>query len=125
MHFSKLENRTGEPIQLTVQFNRKVFEKAWDGKSYIPFLRQYGSRPGVTLEEFDSVKLISHYTVQNQCDFVINQGIGGKIQRPTYDEFLLFTVISRRDTIIIANQRDFHRRFCKVIETSHIWTLKR
>lgn len=124
LHFSKLENRTGEPVQLIVQFNRKVFEKAWENRSYIPFLRQYGTRPGVTLEEFDSVTLISHYTIQNQSDFVIDQGVGGKIQRPTYDEFLSFKVISRQDTIIISNQRDFHKRFSQVTETNHIWTLK-
>ena len=123
-HEAILQNQTGQEIDLIIHFNKKTFEDAWGGRPYIPFIQQYGVGSGVTLETFDSINLVSHYKIQDNRVFVIDQGVGGKKQRPTYNKFSVFKIRYRRDSTIISDQEDFKKYFISNDYSDYIWTLK-
>lgn len=123
-HESILQNQTGEAIELIIHFDKKTFEAAWGGRPYIPFIKQYGVGSDVTLENFDSINLVSHYKIQNNGNFEIDQGVGGKRQKPTYEMFRVFKVRYKKDSVTIADQEDFHKYFISEDYSDYIWTLK-
>jgi hypothetical protein len=124
-HASRLKNRTGQTIELTVVFNRKTFEDAWDGNPYIPFLQQYGVDTGIVLVAFDSVNLVSRYTVENNRTFSIGQAFGSRYINPDYDEFRMFRVSTANGSITLKKKRDFDRYFKTKDGIDYHWVLKR
>ena len=70
------------------------------------------------------VELISHYKIQHGGAFVIDQGLGGKKEKPTYEEFSVFKVLFKNDSVIIADENDFNKYFISKDYSDYIWTLK-
>lgn len=123
-HESLLQNQTGQEINLIIQFDKKTFENDWGGRPYIPFLKQYGISSEVKLERFDSVNLISHYKIEDNGVFSIEQGVGGKKEKPRYEIFKTFKVIFKNDSVTITDQKEFDKYFISEDYHNYIWTLK-
>jgi len=121
---SILQNQTGQEIDLIIHFNKKRLEDTWGGRPYIPFIQQYGDGPGVTLEKFDSVNLVSHYKIEDNGSFEIDQGIGGKRHKPSFNELITFKVCYKGDSTTIVDQEGFDRYFISRDDSNYIWTLK-
>ncbi|WP_300663744.1 hypothetical protein [Fluviicola sp.] len=124
-HHSNITNESGSDVEVVVYFNRQVFEDAWGKDSYFPFLRSYNNEPPrVTLLDFDSINLISHYRIQNKGFFSISHGLGGKIIVPTYEDFVSMTVISKVDTIKISTPQEFKNKFRPDGRNNFEWVIK-
>ncbi len=124
-HNSRIINESNEDIELIAVFNRQVYEDAWGKDSYMPFLRQYNNEPPkITLLNFDSTNLISHYRIKNNGFFSIDHGLDGKIIVPTYEDFISLTVMTKTDTLIIDTPQEFKNRFASDEKNNFAWVIK-
>lgn len=124
-HHSNITNESGADIEVIAYFNRQVFEDAWGKDSYFPFLRSYNHEPpGITLLDFDSVHLISHYRLKNKGFFSIGHGVGSKIIEPTYEEFISIKVITDTDSMEIRTPQEFKSTFKPDGTNNFEWIIK-